>query len=66
MASADVMAITKWRTPDVMAITNWSIQGSARRCKQRASNEAMTAARNSQGAQSLCLTLSVDEEYRPC
>jgi hypothetical protein len=32
--------------PDVMAITKWSISG--RRCKQRPSNGAMTAARNSQ------------------
>jgi hypothetical protein len=42
----DVMAITKWRMPDVMAITKWSNSG--RRCKQRPSNGAMTAARNSQ------------------
>ena len=42
------MANTKWSIPHVIAITKWSIQGSGRRCKPRASNGAMTAARNSQ------------------
>jgi hypothetical protein len=42
------MANMKWSIPDVMANTKWSIQGSGRRCKPRASNGAMTAARNSQ------------------
>jgi hypothetical protein len=42
------MANTKWSIPDVIAITKWSIQGSGRRCKPRASNGAMTVARNSQ------------------
>ena len=42
------MANTKWSIPDAIAITKWSIQGSGQRCKLRASNGAMTAARNSQ------------------
>src|SRR5262249_42720210 len=47
------LTLAKWETVSgqfrgYLTITKWSIQGSGRRCKQRASNGAMTAARNSQ------------------